>query len=187
MAILSVLRTGGQNISRLYLRNSKNGAETVLNGSLLRQIRQMSDHKMAITPSRWQWHKFKDYLHFYIMLGVIPCTLISLYVNVFVGPAQLAEIPEDYVPKHWEYYSHPITRFIARNLTRSYQQEYEMLLHGVYEEDYKSRLRALEKKVKAKMGERGDYQAYYYQPITGHYTRYVGQQMADIARSAGEN
>lgn len=55
-------------------------------------------------PSRWQWNKFKDYLHFYVMLGAIPLSLITLYVNVFIGPATLSEIPEGYVPKHWEYF-----------------------------------------------------------------------------------
>jgi NADH dehydrogenase (ubiquinone) 1 beta subcomplex subunit 5 len=57
-----------------------------------------------LTPSRWQWHKFKDMAHFYFMVGLIPVGLIVFYANVFIGPAKLAEIPEDYEPKHWEYY-----------------------------------------------------------------------------------
>jgi len=60
-------------------------------------------HHMTIKPSRFQWDKFKDLMHFYVMLGVIPVTALVLYANIFVGPAQLAEIPEGYVPKHWEY------------------------------------------------------------------------------------
>lgn len=57
-----------------------------------------------VTPSRFQWNKFKDMLHFYVMLGVIPITAIVFYTNVFIGPAQLTEIPEGYTPKHWEYH-----------------------------------------------------------------------------------
>ena len=57
-----------------------------------------------ITPSRWQWQKTKDLLHFYVMLGVIPLSLITFLAYVFVGPAQLEEIPEGYIPKNWEYY-----------------------------------------------------------------------------------
>lgn len=66
----------------------------------------MATHKriMVITPSRFQWHKFKDEFHFYTMLGAIPLGLIIIYANVFIGPAELAEIPEDYEPKNWEYY-----------------------------------------------------------------------------------
>ncbi len=74
------------------------------------QIRVMSDHgprKFFITPSRFQWHKFKDLFHFYVMLGLIPVLGIVFYTNVFIGPATLSEIPEGYVPKHWEYHRVP--------------------------------------------------------------------------------
>lgn len=68
-------------------------------------VRRMSDHReFVITPSRFQWDKFKDLLHFFVMIGVIPITAIVFYANVFVGPAKLTAIPEGYVPKHWEYY-----------------------------------------------------------------------------------
>lgn len=75
--------------------------------ALHQQLRRMGGdhghHQMIIKPSRFQWDKFKDLLHFYVMLGVIPVTALVLYANIFVGPAQLAEIPEGYEPKHWEY------------------------------------------------------------------------------------
>jgi NADH dehydrogenase (ubiquinone) 1 beta subcomplex subunit 5 len=58
---------------------------------------------MPLTPSRWQWHKFKDMAHYYFMVGLIPVGLIVFYANVFIGPAKLAEIPEGYEPKQWEY------------------------------------------------------------------------------------
>ena len=38
------------------------------------------------------------------MVGAIPATAIIFYSNVFIGPATLTPIPEDYEPKHWEYY-----------------------------------------------------------------------------------
>ena len=58
-----------------------------------------------IQPSRFQYRKFKDMLHFYTLLGIIPLGLLVFGANIFVGPATLSEIPEDYVPKYWEYYS----------------------------------------------------------------------------------
>lgn len=62
------------------------------------------DRVMEIIPSRYQWQKYKDLLHFYTFLGVIPLSIITFYANVFIGPATLTEVPCDYVPKHWEYH-----------------------------------------------------------------------------------
>ena len=57
-----------------------------------------------ITPSRFQYTKFKDDLHFYVTLGVVPLGLLILYCNIFIGPATLTEIPEGYEPEPHEYY-----------------------------------------------------------------------------------
>ena len=40
-------------------------------------------------------------------------------------------------------FQHPITRFIAKHFTKSYQQEYEMMIHFLYEEEYKQKLRSV--------------------------------------------
>merc|ERR1711862_745767 len=97
--------------------------------------------------------------HFYIALGVIPCGALALYSNIVIGPATLKEIPEDYIPKPWEYYSHPISRFLAKYLVTSHQQDYEKYLHYIYEEKEKQEMRLLETKVKKVMAEKGDSQA----------------------------
>lgn len=71
----------------------------------------MSDERhLHITPTRYQWHKFKDALHFYLMVGLLPVGALITYVNIFIGPAQLTPIPEDYTPKHWEY--HRVSAFV---------------------------------------------------------------------------
>ena len=62
------------------------------------------DRTMVITPSRWQWHKTKDILHLYFMVGAIPTALMLFLSSTFVGPAELTPIPEGYEPKHWEYH-----------------------------------------------------------------------------------
>ncbi|KAM7357475.1 NADH dehydrogenase (ubiquinone) SGDH subunit [Cochliomyia hominivorax] len=144
------------------------------------QLRQMSGghHHMIIQPSRFQWNKFKDLLHFYVMLGVLPITAIVMYCNIFIGPAQLHEIPADYEPKHWEYHKHPISRFISRYMFPSPQQEYEKNLHFIYEEDEKAKIRLLEEKIRAKMSERNDYKAYYYRPVIAKYHR-ISKEAAD--------
>ena len=44
------------------------------------------------------------------MLGAIPCGLGVLLTNLMSGNTELRAIPEDYNPKEWEYFRHPITR-----------------------------------------------------------------------------
>ena len=54
----------------------------------------------------------QDDLHFYFMLGAIPCGLGILAANIIGGNTELRAIPEDYNPKEWEYFRNPITRCV---------------------------------------------------------------------------
>ncbi|RZC36288.1 NDUF B5 domain containing protein [Asbolus verrucosus] len=145
--------------------------------------RPMSEHRtFPMQPSRWQWNKFKDWFHFYVMLGVIPLGLITVCANVFIGPATLSEIPEGYTPKYWEYYRSPITRFIARYFLNDPQQDYEKYLCYLFLEKEKMQLRKLEKEIKKKMAERHDYQAYYYRPVMAKYHR-ISREASDYLES----
>ncbi|KAF5286155.1 hypothetical protein FQR65_LT12913 [Abscondita terminalis] len=137
---------------------------------------------LPYAPSRWHWRKFKDYVHFYVMIGVMPLAAITAYANIFIGPATLSEIPKDYEPKYWEYYRSPITRFLAKNFMTDPQQQYEKYLHHLYEEREKQILRKLESEVKQKVAERRDYQAYYYTPVLSKYHRVI-RESADYAES----
>ncbi|CAG9768763.1 unnamed protein product [Ceutorhynchus assimilis] len=144
--------------------------------------RPMSDHRIfPMQPSRWQWNKFKDLVHFYLFLGIIPCSLFVGGMNLFVGPATLSEIPEDYTPKHWEYYKNPVTRLLARYVLTNPQQEYEKYCTYLFIEQEKIKLRELESKIMEKMDERVDYQAYYFRPVsTAKYYRIIREGSADI-------
>ncbi|XP_033218576.1 NADH dehydrogenase [ubiquinone] 1 beta subcomplex subunit 5, mitochondrial [Belonocnema kinseyi] len=130
------------------------------------QIRSMGHGPriFRIEPTRWQYTKFKDLLHFYIALGVIPLTIVTFITYVFVGPATLREIPEGYTPKYWEYYRNPITRFFMRTFNQSHQELYERTMHHMYEETQKAKIKGLERKVQSLIKKRRDYQEYYYIP-----------------------
>lgn len=69
-------------------------------------IREMSGghHTFQIKPARWSWNKFKDMLHFYTMVAVIPSTIVITCINIFIGPAKLVPIPEGYNPQEYEYH-----------------------------------------------------------------------------------
>lgn len=68
-------------------------------------IKRMSGHHhFEITPSTFITKKLKDMWHLIGVCSIAFYGSIILYSNIFIGPAQLAEIPEGYNPKHWEYY-----------------------------------------------------------------------------------
>ncbi|XP_041982283.1 NADH dehydrogenase [ubiquinone] 1 beta subcomplex subunit 5, mitochondrial [Aricia agestis] len=163
----------GRSFGISLLKNSNKPSLVVQNVkfSIGKPLNGGHDRTMAMQPSRFQWHKCKDMLHYYFMIGLIPVSAIIFYSNVFIGPATLTPIPDDYEPKHWEYYRHPITRFIARYIHNNPQQEYEKFLHFIDEEKQKMKLRGLEEQVILKMNQRQDYQAYYYRPMVNKYLR----------------
>lgn len=56
------------------------------------------------------------------------------------------------------------------------------MLHYLFEENERIQMKKLEKKILAKMSERQDYQAYYYQPVTAKYLR-VSKEASDYLES----
>jgi len=120
-------------------------------------VRLMSGHKRTIEfkPTNFEWKQYKDHLHFYVLLGVIPIAAIITATNLFIGPGELIDTPEDYEPKHWEYYKSPISQFIARHFHDSPEKLYERHMHFVNVEKDKILMRQLEKKVELLVGEAG--------------------------------
>ncbi|KAL7640804.1 UNVERIFIED_CONTAM: hypothetical protein RMT77_009079 [Armadillidium vulgare] len=155
-----------------------------LNGTTL-QVRKAGGgpRKMEIIPSNFSWHQFKDYVHFYLMVGVIPLTLLVTYCNIFIGPAELREIPEGYVPEKWEYYKHPICRWYARYIYPSHQEEYERYLHILYEADERRMLNKIEDQVKLAMKRNMDSTAnYWYRPPVTKYMMGVRKEFEEEER-----
>lgn len=181
MAVLSVLGRS------LLLTSTKSYS---FSSAISFQVRCMGGHArtMRITPSRLQWHKFKDMVHLYVMVGAIPLSAFLFCVNVFIGPAKLREIPEGYTPNYWEYYRHPITRNWARYFGMNLQQEYEKFLHFIKEQDERRILKLAERRMEELMSERGDYKAWYYRPeSTGRYKRWVRKESDWLAEYGGES
>ena len=127
-------------------------------------------HVMTVTPSRFMWDKFKDMLHFYTMLGLIPTVCLATYVNLTVGPAELTETPDGYEPSHWEYERHPMTRLLAR-LFEHPAIDYERKLHVLNREMERMMLKRIEFQVRNIMAVRNDYEAWYYEPAPAKHVR----------------
>ena len=94
------------------------------------------------------------------MLGIIPLTIVTVYANVFIGPAELVEIPDGYIPEEHEYHKHPVTRFIQKYVNHTPQMGYEMMLHRLALEKEKMHLRRLWRRINALQAERMDYMGY---------------------------
>jgi len=138
------------------------------------------DKTMYITASRYNWQIYKDQLHFYLMLGIIPLSIVVFLANVFIGPAKLQEIPEGYTPRHWEYFSSPVTRFFARYCFWNPQENYERNLHYLMEEDEIRRMRLMSSKVTRLMRERGDYPNFFQtKVIQRKYLQHLMQDWED--------
>eukprot|EP00057_Strongylocentrotus_purpuratus_P002220 XP_003724073.1 PREDICTED: NADH dehydrogenase [ubiquinone] 1 beta subcomplex subunit 5, mitochondrial isoform X1 [Strongylocentrotus purpuratus] len=122
--------------------------------------------KMFIKASRYTDLRFLRAMRYYFLLTGVPVVIVITLINVFIGEAEYAEIPEDYVPKHWEHYKHPITRWLSRFVIPSPQQEYEKMAHFMDIEGQKIKARSEEREVKRLMRSRGEGHWYYYPVAT---------------------
>lgn len=82
-------------------------------------------NNMDIIPSNFDWKDFKNMVHFYSVLSFIPVIVVTTICNIRCN-AELSEVPEGYEPRHWEYYKHPITRWMAKYLFKPMEIEHEL-------------------------------------------------------------
>ncbi|KAF5402446.1 NADH dehydrogenase [ubiquinone] 1 beta subcomplex subunit 5 mitochondrial [Paragonimus heterotremus] len=127
-------------------------------------LRFSSTKVMVTKPSEFLNKKFIDAAHFFIMLGVVPCLVLVFCVNLFVGPAELTDIPEGYEPRFWEYHKHPISRFIAKHFSPHPQMIYESTLGHLDNMREQKELIQEERWFRESQRTHGDYRGWYFIP-----------------------
>ncbi|XP_033642274.1 NADH dehydrogenase [ubiquinone] 1 beta subcomplex subunit 5, mitochondrial-like [Asterias rubens] len=169
-----LLRLKGPQLLNTLLVNSEPSSFKVIQ----RGMAGGKARKFFVKPTRYGDLRFLRAARYYFLLTGVPCVIGITCINVFVGPAQLAEIPEGYTPKEFEYHKHPITRFITKYFVNTPQQEYEKMAHYLDIEKEKIGARKAEKTVRRLMRERGDGHWYYY-PVASPVDRYEDEELKD--------
>jgi len=138
-------------------------------------------HQMRIQPSQHYWGKFKDTLHFYILLGLVPLTAITMLTAIFVGPAELTEYdPEDYTPEYWEYFKHPVSRFIAKYISSDKVIDYETFCSKMAEESENMILKKIDREIFDMMRITADNKSYFYAPYQTQISRFRSEREMDV-------
>ncbi|XP_058297316.1 protein diaphanous homolog 2 [Hylobates moloch] len=86
----------------------------------------------------------------------IPTAIGETLVNVFIGETELVEIPEGYIPEQWEYYKHPILRWIVHTFSDDPENNYERTMAILQTETEKAELQIKEPEVQRLMWKRRD-------------------------------
>ena len=121
---------------------------------------------MMIKPTAYDSRFLRNWWHFYVLLIGIPTAVITVIINIRANP-ELIEIPEGYEPRHWEYYKHPVSRWVAKNMYYPMELEHELIMaHQEYKSEAKI-LRKLASKVDRVMRFYNDHRSKYFTPAIG--------------------
>uniref|UniRef100_S4R9X9 NADH dehydrogenase [ubiquinone] 1 beta subcomplex subunit 5, mitochondrial n=1 Tax=Petromyzon marinus TaxID=7757 RepID=S4R9X9_PETMA len=110
-----------------------------------------------IEPTKYFDNRFLNLTIFYLALTGVPAAIIITYINVFVGEAKLAEIPEGYIPENYEYHKCKLEHWETKVVEHGDISEYEILLSKVFLKTAGPKLKgAIEAKARRLMRDRGD-------------------------------
>lgn len=132
--------------------------------------RQSGHNVMEIKPSNYEWKYLKNAAHFWFLLGAVPMSVIATIINIRANP-ELTEIPEGYEPRHWEYYKHPVSRFLAKYFYVPMELEHEMFMSFADLTSENQIMQDIKNNVERVMRFHNDHRSRYFRPFFGEYYR----------------
>lgn len=142
----------------------------IINQAFYQPIRWSGHNAMNIRPSNFSYKYLKDSVHFWTLVTLVPIFVFTAIVSVRSNP-ELTEIPEDYEPRHWEYFKHPLTRFMAKHLFMPMETEFECKMAQREMESETDVMRRIEKAVDKTIRFYNDHRTRYFSPVFGEYFR----------------
>lgn len=108
--------------------------------------------------------------HFYFFgIGLFPFLLIVTYNHFKYGSCELKDIPEGEVPHYWQYERTPMRQWWAKHFGCSDIEYHERNLAYFVRQQTLALWRRQQDRVKHLVGERFDYKAWSYQPVSAKW------------------
>lgn len=162
--MLSKLQVASNIFSRLR------AGQNQLNRNVI--TKRWSGHNaMEIEPTNFDYKRLKDRIHFYFMISMVPCMVVAAIINVRANP-ELTEIPEGYEPRHWEYFKHPVSRFLAKHLFMPDDIDKEMMLGKMEKKSENRIMTMIANEVDKVMSFYNDHRTKYFKPYLAEYYRH---------------
>ncbi|RCN43107.1 hypothetical protein ANCCAN_10895, partial [Ancylostoma caninum] len=120
-----------------------------------------------------QYRLFKDVCHFYFIgIGILPVILCLTYNHIVYGTCELRDYPEGEAPHYWQFERTPVRQWWAKWFGVSDIEHHERNLAYFEKLGIQARWRQIEQRVKHLEGERWDYKAWSYQPVSSTWVDY---------------
>ncbi|MFH4974734.1 hypothetical protein AB6A40_001443 [Gnathostoma spinigerum] len=140
-------------------------------GPLTQSIRSSHARLFVKRPAQLIVNRIKDITHFYIIgIGILPVLVCLIYNHIIYGPCELKDYPTEGPPPHyWQYERTPIRQWWAKHFGVSDIEHHERQLAYFERNSILQRWRQMEDRVRHLEGERWDYKAWTYQPVSSSW------------------